>query len=319
MANPERAVDPSMPELGLVLPTWPRRDGDHASWPELRQLARDVEAIGIDTLWAVDHLQRSVRGGPPFGFWESWTVLTAAAEATRRIGLGPLVSCTGFRNPALLARMATTLDEVSGGRLVLGLGSGNPATDASWTAFGYDTARPVARHAEAVAVVARMLREPPVTFSGTFHRVEGADVLPKGPRPRIPIWVAAKGDRTMAIAVRWADAVNVNVPLTSVPEAEAVVARVTDACRAIGRDPATLEVTGWGRLALQPDGTAEPRDGWLAGSPDEVAATLRAIRGTGIRHVTLYLGEAGERSPFPALTARALERLVPMLAALRGG
>jgi alkanesulfonate monooxygenase SsuD/methylene tetrahydromethanopterin reductase-like flavin-dependent oxidoreductase (luciferase family) len=308
----------SAPEIGICLPTWPRRGGDHASWPEMRRLAHETEAIGVDTLWAVDHLQRSARDGQPFGFRECWTILAAAAEATSRIAIGSLVTCTGFRNPALLARMASTLDEVSGGRLVLGLGSGNPATDATWTAFGYERARPVSRHAEAVEIVARLLREPPVTFEGTFHRTHGADLLPRGPRAEIPIWIAARGDRTMAVAARWADAVNVNVPLTSAEDAAAVVDRAALACRGTGRDPATLEVTGWARLALRPDGTAEPRPGWLGGPAAAVGETLRAIGGTGIRHVTLYLGEAGDTSPFPALTSRALERFVPVLAALRG-
>ena len=141
--------------IGLSLPTWPRADRTYATWPEMRSLAREAEAMGVDTLWVPDHLQRDLASGERIGFWECWTIVTALAEATTSMGIGPYVACTGFRNPALLAKMAATLDEVSGGRLVLGLGSGVPERDTSWRAFGFEAARPVARYAEAVEVVVR--------------------------------------------------------------------------------------------------------------------------------------------------------------------
>ena len=106
-----------------------------------------------------DHLQRQSPKRGTFGFWECWTILTAAAEATSRIEIGPLIACTGFRNPALLAKMAETLDEVSGGRVVLGLGSGVPARDPSWSAFGYDGSRHVSKYGEAVEIVARLVHD----------------------------------------------------------------------------------------------------------------------------------------------------------------
>jgi alkanesulfonate monooxygenase SsuD/methylene tetrahydromethanopterin reductase-like flavin-dependent oxidoreductase (luciferase family) len=285
----------------------------------MRALALEAEALGIDTLWAPDHLQRRVPDRPTIGFWECWTIVTAAAEATSTIEVGPFVACTGFRNPGLLARMATTLDEVSGGRVILGLGSGVPATDESWRAFGYDGASHVSRHAESVEAIARLLREGLLTYEGAFVRMDGAEVVPPGPRPGGPlIWVAAKGDRTLGIAARFADAVNVNVALTRPDEAAAQVARVADACRAAGRDPATLAVTGWARLALRPDGTAVPRPGWIGGAPAEVGETLRAIRAAGVSHVTLYPAADDDPSPLPALTRGALERFRPSLEALRG-
>jgi alkanesulfonate monooxygenase SsuD/methylene tetrahydromethanopterin reductase-like flavin-dependent oxidoreductase (luciferase family) len=131
--------------IGLNLPTWPLRDGSYATWPQIRRLALAIEALGVDTIWVPDHLQRESPKRGTFGFWECWTILTATAEATSRIEIGPFIACTGFRNPALLAKMAETLDEVSGGRVVLGLGSGVPARDPSWSAFGYDGSRHVAK------------------------------------------------------------------------------------------------------------------------------------------------------------------------------
>jgi alkanesulfonate monooxygenase SsuD/methylene tetrahydromethanopterin reductase-like flavin-dependent oxidoreductase (luciferase family) len=286
----------------------------------MRGLALDVEALGIDTLWAPDHLQRIIPGRPPYGFWECWTILAAAAEATSRIEIGPLVACTGFRNPALLAKMATTLDEVSGGRLVLGLGSGVPATDASWRIFGYDSERHVGRHAEAVEIIARMLREPPVTFEGEYYRTDGAQALPRGPRPTgIPIWIAGKGERTMQIAARWGDAVNVNTPLSTAAHVAQIAGQAALACATVGRDPATLALTGYGRVALKPDGSADERPGWIGGPRETVVATMRSLGGAGLRHLTLYVGEADDPSPLPALTGATLERFAPFFEALRAG
>ena len=312
--------DPDRLRLGLSLPTWPLRSGAYATWPEMRQLARDAEALGIDTLWVPDHLLRSVPGRPPYGFHECWTILAATAEATTTIGIGPFVACTGFRNPGLLAKMAATLDEVSGGRVVLGLGSGDPRTDRSWEAFGFAGDRNVSRHEEVVELVARLFREPPVTFEGAFHRFDGAELLPTGPRPAgPPIWVAAKGDRSLGIAARWGDAVNVNVPLVTAADVEAIRARVAAACATVGRDPATIELTGWARVALREDGTAEVRPGRLSGTRDEVVATMRSFAAAGLGHLTLYAGDADDPSPLPALTAGTLGRLAPYVEALRAG
>ena len=303
--------------IGLNLPTWPHAGGRNATWPEMRALALEAEAMGVDTLWAPDHLQRRLPDRPTIGFWECWTIVTATAEATSTVEVGPFVACTGFRNPGLLARMATTLDEVSGGRVVLGLGSGVPATDESWRAFGYDRTSHVSRHAESVEAVAGLLREGRLTYEGTFVRMDGAEVVPRGPRPGgPPVWVAAKGDRTLGIAVAWADAVNVNVALTGSADAAAQVERVAAACGAAGRDPATLAVTGWARVALRRDGSAVSRPGWIGGSPAEVAAALRAIRDAGMSHVTLYPAPDDDPSPLPALTREGLDRLRPVLDAL---
>jgi alkanesulfonate monooxygenase SsuD/methylene tetrahydromethanopterin reductase-like flavin-dependent oxidoreductase (luciferase family) len=304
--------------IGLNLPTWPRADRTHATWAEMRTLAREAEAMGIDTLWAPDHLQRDMPSGERVGFWECWTIVTALAEATTRIGIGPYVACAGFRNPALLARMAATLDEVSAGRLVLGLGSGVPERDTSWTAFGYDTARPVARYAEAVEVVTRMLRQPALTFEGEFFRTVDAEVIPKGPRAGgPPVWVAGLGERTARVAARFGDAINVNLPLTGPDDMARLVATATAACEAEGRDPATLGLTGWGRVILDDAGLALAREGCLTGSPEEVAASVRSFADAGLQHMTFYIGAPDEPSRFPALTPAALERFAPFLEAIR--
>ena len=304
--------------IGLNLPTWPLRDGSYASWPALRRLAQGMEAMGVDTLWVPDHLQRVTPGRGTFGFWECWTILTAAAEATSRIGIGPFIACTGFRNPALLAKMAVTLDEVSGGRLVLGLGSGVPARDRSWSAFGYDGARPVSKHAEAVEIITRLLREPAVTFEGEHYRTDEAELIPPGPRPGgIPVLVAGLGEKTLAIAARFGDLVNVNRALVSAADGVEAVAASTRACEAVGRDPSTLEVTGWVRISVDADGVAVERPGCIPGSPATVAATVAGIHAAGITHLTVYIGAVDDPSPMPALTDETLAMLEPFLEAIR--
>ncbi len=305
------------PGIGLNLPTWPRSDGTVATWPEIRSLARDAEALGVDRLWVPDHLVRVTASGRAVGFRECWTVLTATAEATARIGVGPFVACTGFRNPGLLARMAETLDDVSGGRLVLGIGDGGPSGDTSWRMFGFEQGRPVGRFAESVEVVARLLRGETVTFTGTHVRLDGATLEPRGPRPAgLPVWVAAKGDRTMDVAARWGDAVNVNTPLSALADVVGAAGLADAACRRVGRDPSTLALTGWGRISLDARGHGVARPGWLSGSPEEMAATLSAMAGAGVRHVSVYIGADDDRSPLPALTAHALERFAPLMVQL---
>lgn len=306
-----------MIEIGLVLPTWPRADRTYATWPEMRSLARDAEALGVDALWAPDHLQREV-GGERIGFWECWTIVTALAETTTRVRIGPHVVCTGFRNPALIAKMAVTLDEVSGGRVVLGLGSGVPDRDQSWRAFGFDAERPIARYAESVEVVVRMLRDAPLTFNGELVRTDDAQVIPWGGRPAgPPVWVAGLGARTARIAARWADAINVNIPLADASDLDRHRAIAREACEAVGRDPATLALTGWGRVALDERSHADAREGYLAGSPDEVAATIRGFANAGLAHLVLYIGDPADPSKLPALTPPMLDRFAPLLEAIR--
>jgi alkanesulfonate monooxygenase SsuD/methylene tetrahydromethanopterin reductase-like flavin-dependent oxidoreductase (luciferase family) len=309
--------------IGLSLPTWPRADRSYASWPELRSLAREAEAMGVDTLWVPDHLQRDLASGERIGFWECWTIVTALAEATTTVGIGPYVACTGFRNPALLAKMAATLDEVSGGRLVLGLGSGVPDRDTSWSAFGFDAVRPIARYAEAVEVVVRMLREPAVTFEGAFFRTEDAQIIPRrtgdGPGEGPPVWVAGLGDRTSRVAAAFGDAINVNLPLCAPANMDRVLDIAARACDAVGRDPATLELTGWARLVLEEDGSALARDGCLSGSPSEVAASVRGFVEAGLSHLTIHVGTPDDPSRMPALTPATLTRFAPVLEAIRAG
>src|SRR5438046_584058 len=164
--------------LGLMLPigVGALGDGQPVRWADIREMARLAETIGLDTLLAPDHLL--FRRSPPTnvppvdmpegktrGIWEAWTILSAVAAATSRIHLGPFVACTSFRNPALLAKMADTLDEVSGGRLVLGLRAG--WHEPEYRAYGFPAfARRARQFEEAVRIIHALLREGHVAFAG---------------------------------------------------------------------------------------------------------------------------------------------------------
>jgi alkanesulfonate monooxygenase SsuD/methylene tetrahydromethanopterin reductase-like flavin-dependent oxidoreductase (luciferase family) len=295
--------------LGVYLPTWPPKGGPIAGWPELRALALEVEAAGVDTIWVADEP----------GYWECWTMLAALAEATTRIEVGPVVVCTRYRNPALLVTMARALDEVSGGRLVLGLGAGATPNDPRLGSFGFDAGPPhVDRFREAAETIAGLLRDGPITFEGRFHRVADPEIGPAGPRPEgPPIWIAAGKPKTMEVAVRWADAVNGADGLTDAASVTALRSAIGQACETVGRDPSTVGVTGWCRIALSTDGLGADRADAIAGTPAAVADRIAALAEAGVQHLTCFVGDPRDDQAFPALTRGALEALVPVLEALQ--
>jgi alkanesulfonate monooxygenase SsuD/methylene tetrahydromethanopterin reductase-like flavin-dependent oxidoreductase (luciferase family) len=265
--------------------------------------------MGVDSLWVADEP----------GFWECWTILTAVAEATSRIEVGPLVACTRYRNPALLATMVRALDEVSDGRVVLGLGAGSGPSDKRWPAFGFDATAHVSRFAEAVEIIKRLLREPTLSFAGQFYTIDDPKLGPAGSRAGgPPIWVAAGKARTMAIATQFGDAVNVNSALTGAASVAAFRPALDAACAETGRDPATLPVTGWVRLAPSPDGALDAdRADTIAGTPAQIAARLAEIHTAGVSHITCFLGDEDDGHQYPALTRRSLERFAAVTEALR--
>jgi probable F420-dependent oxidoreductase len=273
-------------KVGLILPMSDDDGAGTPSWVTIRDLARQAEAGGADSVWIYDHLVLRL-AGQATGIHEAWTLLTAVAVATTRVEVGTIVLATSFRSPALLAKMATTLDEISGGRLVLGLGCG--WHEPEYTAFGYPFDHRVDRFEEALRIIAPLLRKGAVTFSGTYHQVSDCVILPGGPRDRIPILVGAKGPRMLRLAAELADAWN--TAWFGMPD-ERLGRRIADfraACADVGRDPATVEMTvgvtvkaeageEWGR----PGAPAA-----LLAEPDVVADGLRAYSALGVAHVQL--------------------------------
>ena len=303
-----------MLQLGLFLPVledW-LGDGWLPRWPELKELATLAEAVGFDALFVPDHL---VIGSSPYwgipegaarGTWEAWTLLGALAAATRRVEIGTFVLGAGFRNPALLAKMAATADEVSEGRLILGLGCGSHPPE--YAAFGYPYDHRVDRFEEALRIVVPLLREGRVDFAGRYHTVRACELLPRGPRPAgPPIWIAAYQPRMLRLAAQWGD----GFVTAWHPDAQAAaepLARIDAACAAVGRAPATLaRAVG---VIVRP-GTATRRPlpmGALGGSPEEIAAGLRGLGAAGVGHVVCMLDPRD---------AAGLERFAPVIELVR--
>jgi alkanesulfonate monooxygenase SsuD/methylene tetrahydromethanopterin reductase-like flavin-dependent oxidoreductase (luciferase family) len=271
--------------IGVTLPMSQDDDGGpFPTYDDIRAFAQAAEAAGLDSVWGYDHLIFRDEDGDT-GIHESWTVLSALAEATSRVRLGILVLCTGFRNPALLAKMAATLDHVSGGRLILGLGCG--WHDPEFEAFGYPTDHKVGRFEEALAVIHGLIREGRADIDGRWVQARNA-VLEPPARRDLPILIAAKRPRMLELTARYADIWN-EAWFGPRDERWATLYSDLDAtCRAVGRDPDTLERTvGVSvRMAdLLPRSArgagASSRSSALSGDVDEIAAGIAAYAADG--------------------------------------
>ncbi len=279
-------------KIGLMLPLGEQEKlGRPLSWRELRDMALAAEESGLDSVWGADHLIFR-EDGTSSGIHECWTILTAVAALTRRVEIGPMVLAMPFRNPALVAKMATTLDEVSGGRVVLGLGCGwhEPEFDA----FDFPFDHRVGRFEEALEVLVPLLRTGTVRFEGRWHRGD-AELLPPGPRPAgPPILIAGKGPRMLRLVARHADAWNAAWygPANEAGELDARVASLRAAFVAEGRDPATVALSAGVFVAfpalLTPD-QEEPPEEAISGDADEVGRQLAAYGEHGMDHLIVHL------------------------------
>lgn len=192
--------------IGTVVPM---ADGDAhegtPGWDEIRRFAQHAEGIGVDSLWVFDHMYSNAPGTEPRGLHEAWSLLTALAVATEKVELGQLVMCASFRPPAMLAKMAVTTDQISGGRLTLGLGAG--WHDQEYRAFGFPLDHRVSRFEEALQIIVPLLRGETVTFKGRYYEIDEGVLLPKADR-RIPILIAGNKPRMLGLTARYADAWN---------------------------------------------------------------------------------------------------------------
>jgi len=295
--------------VGVQLPEVERE----VRWPELREMAQVAEQVGFDSLWVGDHLLFRDPDIPPRGPWEAWSVLAALAAVTKRVELGPLVASVSFHNPAVLAKKAAAIDEISGGRLILGLGAG--WNEAEYRAFGFPFDHRVERFEEALTIIRGLLRGGEVSFTGRYHRVDDCVLLPPlvrsgGP----PVMVGTMGPRMLRLAARHADAWNAWFTwFGNRPEGIARLREQVDAaCVAAGRDPSTLARTAAVLVQLE-EGEVARRGGGqekvppLRGSAEELAGHLRAFAAEGIAHVQLVIDP---------ITVRSIERLGQVLRAL---
>jgi alkanesulfonate monooxygenase SsuD/methylene tetrahydromethanopterin reductase-like flavin-dependent oxidoreductase (luciferase family) len=296
---------PSTPRFGIVLPIADEDDGNGVPrYAQVREVALAAETAGFDSVWVFDHLLFR-DGSEESGIHECWTILAAIAEATKRVELGTIVLCTGFRNAGLQAKMAATLDHVSGGRLILGIGSG--WHDPEFEAFGYPTDHKVGRFAESLEVITSLIRTGRSTLDGRWVTTRDAVLLPPA-RPDLPIMVAAKGPRMLELTARHADAWN--LAWFGLPDERLVRVRgeLLAACERVGRDPGTLEITvgitvRYG-TAVDPAGT---RPG-LSGTPRAIADGLGAHVDAGASHLILSLDPATPETVAQLAEAVALVR-----------
>ena len=276
--------------VGVQLPEVERE----VPFAELIPMARAAEAVGFDSIWVGDHLLYDLEVGPR-GPHEVWTTLAALAACTERVQLGPLVASTSFHEPAMLAKLAATVDSIAEGRLVLGLGAGWNLRE--YTAFGFPYDRRVSRFEEAFTIVRTLLTEGRSTFTGEFNAIDDcvlhpAPFTPGGP----PLMVGSTGPRMLSITlphvqmwnVWWSDYGNT-------PEGfGAVRAEVDDAIAAAGR---TGEVDGTCAVYVQlSDGGGRPMGDYpagpiepLRGDASEIAEHLRRFARAGAHHVQLVI------------------------------
>ena len=313
-------------KIGFCLPSETENmGGDTASGAQILRMARMAEQAGFDSVWLVDHFCYSAAAelealgatpppelvGRMYGAWECLTTAAALAREIRRPEIGTLVVNTGYRNPALLARMADTIDELSEGRFILGLGAGDAISERR--AFGYPWERRVGRFEEALQIIRPLLRGDTVTFEGEFYQTFEAQNLPKGPRPNGPpimIGMVHGGPRMRRLVAQYADSWNCwlasadSYPAAYAPICETMVA----ACEKHGRDPTTLERSVTARIC-PPGGKPVSEDMKpLMGSVSEIADRLGQFKSLGVDHLSLW--------PHPNVEA-SIEFLAEVLSAVK--
>ena len=232
-------VDPQHVKVGLYLPNGDGKmsPGIHR-WSDVLRLAQHAEGAGLDSVWVADHMTFQLNDEPPEGRWECWQMLAALAAVTTRVEIGSLVTCMGFRNPALLAKIAETTDEISNGRLILGLGAG--WHEPEFTSYGFPFDRRASRFEEGFRIVYDLIRTGESDFHGRFYTTDNASMHPRGPRNgQIPIIVGTDGPRLLQLTAQYADGWNTTWT-SSVEEVRPRLAALDAACEQVGRDPDTI-------------------------------------------------------------------------------
>lgn len=297
-------------KIGLQLPEAERT----VRWSELRQMAQLAEQIGFDSLWVGDHLLYLPPGQPPKAPWEAWSVLAALAEATERVELAPLVACTAFHNPAIIAKKAATIDEISDGRLILGLGAGWNLPDFQPFGFPYD--HRAGRFEEAFTIIRTLLAEGAIDFHGAYYDLPNCLLVPNGPRAgNLPLLIGSIGERMLRATLPYVDAWNVwfedfeNDPVVL----RTVMGRVDRLAEDAGRDPATFShsvailvgvLGSTNRPSVYPSKGQRP----ISGSSSEIAEQIETFYAEGVDHIQIVL---------TPITLEAIESLAPVVEQLK--
>ena len=295
------------------------------SYEEILHRALRCEELDIGSLWLYDHLYGP--GRPDMPSLEAWTLATALLCRTRRLRVGHMVLCNQFRHPAVLAKMATTLDQISAGRLQLGIGSGSIEDEHSRTGLEWATFRERSeRLGESLQILTQAFADNMIDFAGEHYTVRDMPIVPGCvQRPRPPIVVGGVGEKyTLPLVARYADVWN--VPTYALGELEHKIAVLRSNCEAIGRDPDSIVMSVEAVMALAPDDASLPRvrelaekrfggpgfgldDGGLIGTPGAVIDRLNELRGLGFRQIVLFLHDRAADETLELLATTVLPRL----------
>lgn len=273
-------------------------------WAATVRIATEAERLGYDSVWVYDHVH-NVPVPAHETMFECWTTLAAISQRTSRVRLGQMVSCAGYRNPALVAKITSTLDVISGGRLDWGIGAG--WYDQEYRAYGYDypsNADRIRMLRETVEIVKLMWSEPDATYEGRHFHVAGAQCDPKPLQaPHPPIWIGGGGEQlTLRVVARHATHSNFGGKLHEWRHKRDVLWRH---CEEVGRDPAEITMTWSPELFVRETeaeiGTesrsfwGEPYESWregnLVGTPEQVVEKLAAYRELGLGGVVPWIAD----------------------------
>jgi len=297
------------PRVGIQLPEVERP----VAWAEVLAIARAAEESGFDSVWAGDHLLYRAGSERPHetGPHEAWTLLAALAASTERVELGPLVACTAFHPPAVLAKMAAGIDAISGGRFVLGLGAGWNRDE--FDAFGLPYDRRVSRFEEAFTIIRGLLAGERVTVDGRFHSAADA-VLHPAPAAPTKLMIGSNGPRMLGLALPHVDAWNTWYEDygNSAEGFAALNARISAAAREAGRDPGQVQRSACAFVLVDrsaPERAVDPAFPPLEGDANRLAERLRELADAGADEIILVV------SP---ITERSVRELGDVVAALRG-
>jgi alkanesulfonate monooxygenase SsuD/methylene tetrahydromethanopterin reductase-like flavin-dependent oxidoreductase (luciferase family) len=295
------------------------------SYSDVLHRARRCEELGIGSLWLYDHLYGP--GVPTIGSLEAWTLATALLSHTERLRVGHMVLCNQFRHPAVLAKMATTLDQISEGRLELGIGSGSIEDEHLRTGLPWGTFRERSeRLGETLEILTQAFANELIDFAGTHYTVRDMPIVP-GPvqRPRPPIVVGGVGEKfTLPLVARYADVWN--VPTYALGELEHKVDVLRTICADIGRDPDTIVLSVEAVMALAPDDAALPkvrelaekrfggpgfglREGGLVGTAPQIIDRIRELEALGFRQIVLFTHDRASDETLERLASTVISAL----------
>jgi alkanesulfonate monooxygenase SsuD/methylene tetrahydromethanopterin reductase-like flavin-dependent oxidoreductase (luciferase family) len=278
-------------------------------WPEYLAMARAAEEVGFDSIWVGDHLFYVGEGGDERGPWDAFTILAALAVATERVTFGPLVACLAFHPPGMIARMTAAIDEISGGRFVLGVGSG--WNEPEFRAFGFPFDHLASRFLESFEIIRRLLDGERVTLEGEYWQVEDAVLLPP-PLRRTPLMIGSRGPRQLAATLPYADSWNTwYTGFGNTAEGFAPLnAQITAAARGAGRDPAEIERSACVFVSLGNDPPERPHTDEgppVKGNAQQIARALHDLAEAGADEAILVLDP---------ITVESVRACAPVLALL---